>query len=42
MISEGILEKNLFAFYMAMNPTIDDDGSELTFGYWDEDKIEEG
>jgi hypothetical protein len=42
MIREGVLEKNLFAFYMAMNPSIDDDGSSLTFGYWEEDKIEEG
>ena len=27
IIREGILEKNIFAFYMALNPTIDNDGS---------------
>jgi hypothetical protein len=33
MMREGILESNLFAFYMGMNPINDE--SELTFGYFD-------
>ena len=39
MIREKILERNLFAFYMAMNPTVEDDGSSMTLGYYDESKI---
>jgi hypothetical protein len=33
MMREGILDSNIFAFYMGMNPINDE--SELTFGYFD-------
>ena len=36
MMAQGVLEKNMFAFYMAMNQY---DHSELTFGGYDESKF---
>lgn len=33
MMREGLVDRNLFAFYMSMNPLVDD--SELTFGSYD-------
>jgi len=38
VIDEKILKKNMFAFFMSMNPIEED--SELTFGYYDENRYE--
>ena len=38
MMREQVLDRNLFAFYMSMNPDVDE--SELTFGYYDEDRFD--
>lgn len=38
MMNEGLVEQNMFAFYMSMNPLIDD--SELTFGSYDTERFE--
>ena len=37
MIQQNLVDNNIFAFYMSMNPQVDD--SELTFGYYDEDRF---
>jgi hypothetical protein len=36
MMREKILQNNVFAFYMSMNPIKDD--SELTFGFYNEER----
>lgn len=38
MMNQNLIEKNIFAFYMSMNPLIDD--SELTFGSYDTERFE--
>ncbi len=38
MMNKGLVEQNMFAFYMSMNPLIDD--SELTFGSYDLERFE--
>ena len=38
MINQNLVDDNIFAFYMSMNPKEDD--SELTFGYYDEKRFE--
>jgi len=38
LMRDGLVERNLFAFYMSMNPLEND--SELTFGSYDEDRID--
>ena len=38
MMKQGLVEENMFAFYMSMNPLVDD--SELVFGGYDNDRIE--
>ncbi len=38
MINEGLVEQNMFAFYMSMNPLVDD--SELIFGSYDTERFE--
>ena len=36
-MQENLIERNIFAFYMSMNPL--DDDSELIFGSYDEDRF---
>lgn len=37
IMREGVVDKNIFAFYMSMNPL--DDDSELTFGSYDAERF---
>ena len=37
MMREGLISLNIFAFYMSMNPLVDD--SELTFGAYDTNRF---
>ena len=38
MIQEGVLAENIFAFFMSMNPELEE--SELTFGHYNEEKLD--
>jgi cathepsin D len=38
LMNQNLIDRNIFAFYMSMNPLIDD--SELTFGSYDTERFE--